>query len=1064
MAGNCYPKLPAMLVAIGLANACASPIDENATRVIAFDAEEFTDAHVDVSPDGRTIVFDVLGDLYTVPVTGGDAIPLTAGSAWDIRPRFSPDGKRIAFISDRGGGEATLWTINARGGNATEYTVARPGWMSGLVPAWGPDGALLDLVPSEPAPSMALHRLVKPQQSVPFSDVDLDLAIHRSTFSADGRFAYHGGARLQQVDLRSGESVDLGVDPELGSIESPRISRSGDQVAYVARRNVADTGDACALRVRELRTGNDEALADIPGCIVSDYDFLPDGTAIIANFAGRLTRIDVASGERRIIPVRVHVERQVNPPLRQVGWKIADGGEVRAKVIRWPTLAPNGSELVFDAFAKIYAMHLLDGNARRVTAGEELEYAPAPSPDGRWVAYTTWSDTELGHVMIAPLHGGKPRQLTTVPGRYVNPVWSPDGTRIAFIADETEARFGLSPKFAGPMTGKWALALKWISVADGGDAHRVLTTSPIKVEPNRFHPVPAFSAGGDRIFIARYMLSDEYGQPGPVLVSVGLDGRDVVPHLRLPEADEVVVSPDGRRVAIVWQGRLYVAFIPYSTGTDVPEVDLGAIRPITTDMPVHVYWQDGDTLVWTTANSVHRYRLGAGAPEWLADIDVRRTRPMPEGCFALVDARLITMKGNEVIEPGTVVVCGNRIAAAGRADAVSTPEGAQRVDASGTTIIPGLVDAHAHFHHPPSEVWLQQNIGYIGSLAHGVTTLYDPSAPTLEVFGQAEMVEAGEIAGPRIYSSGAPILDERQGRNSSNGRVIRSLDDARTVVSSYARYGAGPLKEYFNTHRDRRQWLAQAAREAGISLTSHFDGYPAVLTRIVDGYTAIEHDLGTNRVGGGPFGDDVLEFVAASGVNYTRDSLGGLFDEEVDVEDPKLRRFNPEERLLKEASSSHSPRVRGWLLTERTQSARTLKRLTDLGGLVSIGAHGNGVPGLALHWELWALVLYGGMDPYDALRAATLNGARKLSLDADLGSIEAGKVADLVVLNSNPLENIRNSTDIRYVIKGGFVYDGDSMTQIWPTRKELGPWPWQSEADRKRFAAPDPDPFPSARQ
>lgn len=1027
---------------------------EGNTRIISFDTTEFTDAHVDVSPDGNTIVFDLLGDLYTVPMGGGDVTPLTTGSAWDIRPRYSPDGERIAFVSDRGG-VATLWTIGNQGDDVKEYPVARPGWRTGLVPAWTPDGDLLDLVPGEPAPSMTLHRLVDQQRSVPFSK-EVDPAIYRGSFSEDGRYAYYGGAGLQRVELHSGEVTDLGVKPERGSVRLPRVNQRSGRVAYVVQEYLAGEGELCTLHVRDMSTGADRALANFPGCSTPDYSFVPDGTAVIANLSGKLTRVDVATGAHKVLPVRVHANRKIHPPLRQIDRKISDGGDVQAAVIRWPTLSASGSDLTFSAFANVYVKNVPNGRTRRLTKGRALEYAPALSPDGQWVAYTTWSDTELGHVMIAPIHGGASRKLTTVPGRYVNPVWSPDGTRVAFISDETEARLGLKPRFRGPMTGNWPLALKWVSVVDGGELQKVLTTSPIRVEPNRFHPVPSFSADGERIYISRYVVSEEGGRSGPVLVSVNLDGSDVEPHLYLPEADEVVVSPDGRRVAVVWQGRLYVSSIPRPSGADeVPEFDLDSAQLVTADMPTHISWQDENALIWAEANRMYRYRLGGDRPELVTEVNVRGHRPVPGGCFALVGARLVTMRGDELIERGTLVVCGNRITAMGHADSVSVPEGAQIVDAHGTTIIPGILDVHAHFHHPPSEVWLRQNVGYVGSLAYGVTTLYDPSAPTLDVFGQAEMVEIGEILGPRIYSSGLPIVGGEQG--GSHAPVVQSLDDARTVVAAYARYGAGPLKEYFETRRDRRRWLVQAAQEAGVSMTSHPDA--AVLPRVVDGFTAFEHDFSTNRAGNGSVYDDVLQFLAASGVNYTRDSLGGLFSRDVDVEDPKLRRLNPKARLQQEAAGASSPEIRVYLRNERQQSARILTRLVDLGGLVSIGAHGNGVPGLATHQELWALVLLGDMDPYDALRAATLNGARKLDLETDLGSIEPGKVADLVVLNSNPLEDIRSSVDIRWVIKDGFVYDGDSMIRMWPSRKELDPWPWQSDEDRTRFAAPDTQSF-----
>jgi imidazolonepropionase-like amidohydrolase len=396
------------------------------------------------------------------------------------------------------------------------------------------------------------------------------------------------------------------------------------------------------------------------------------------------------------------------------------------------------------------------------------------------------------------------------------------------------------------------------------------------------------------------------------------------------------------------------------------------------------------------------------------------------------------MRADEVIEHGTLLVCHNRIAAIGGVGNVALPQGARRIDARGTTIVPGLIDVHGHFHHAPAEAWLWQNLRYVGNLAYGVTTIYDPSAPTLDVFGQAEMVEAGEILGPRVYSSGLPILQAGD-QDNGNGVVIRSLADARRIVAAYARYGAGPLKEYFNTRRDRRHWLAEAAREQGLAITTHPDFWPAPLTRIVDGYTALEHDLGANRFRRGPLHDDVLRFVATSGVHYTRDSLQAERGTDVAPDQAKLRRLNPDSLLRAEAAlPSMSDRRAAHRL-----AAIQVNWIDALGGLVSISAHGNGIAGLALHQQMWALVENGGMSPLRALRAGTLNGARKLGLAHDLGSLEVGKVADFVVLNGNPLENIRNSADVRWVVAGGFVYEGPTMARWWPDQRALAPWPWR---------------------
>lgn len=1006
------------------------------TRTIRFETREATDAHVDVSPDGKTILFDVLGDLYTLPIDGGEARPFTSGPSWDVQGRYSPDGREVAFISDRGGAVG-LWTVQADGTRPIEYAVSHRDWT--LNSCWTPGGLLLDLAPD------SLAEFKTPRQQQPAFGKNIDPGLYYGSFSSDGGYGYTAGNGLQRIDLVTGERKELVKNAEQFMASNPCISPDNRMLAYMNSTYTQAKGEGCDLRVLDLVTGEDRELVDsISVDIKPRYDFTPDGRSIIVSRRGELVRVDVATGLKANIPFKVSVVREVSIPLHHASRRIGTDS-VETKIIRWPTCRGGANRIVYSAFGKLYASEAgSNARPRRLTTDGAFEFSPALSPDGKWVAYTTWADREMGHIMIVPAGGGQPRQVTTSPGRYTNPAWSPDGSWLAFIADTTAARQGLRSRHSGPNIIGWKLILSRASGVQHGKAvvNAGLTITP-GIEPGRFYPIPTVSADGGRVFVVTYHNDGE--KAGSVLLSAKPDGTDVVYHLWLPPGDEAVVSPDSRHVAVVSQGKLWVVEVPLKPEKDIPAADLTRALLVSNDAPTYVSWQDSETLVWAITDKIYQRRIDTTeTAKLLTDVDIREPYLLPNGEFALVNARVVTMKGREVIEQGTIIVRNNRIAEVGKS--VAVPNNMFIFDMKGKTIIPGLVEAHCHAHHACKELWQKQNYQYTGNLAYGVTTIYDPSTSTMDVFGQAEMVKTGIILGPRVFSSGAPILGGNP--NATSYRDIRSPQDALNAVAQVARYGASPIKEYLQLRRQQRQWLVRAARQCGVLIVSHYGGSRGTdfyegLTRITDGFTGIEHELRST-----PVYDDVIRFVAASKVIYTPmigGSVGDLYGHRLNVDDAKLNRFNPRFVIEREKAMFTSA---GYRLMARQYevgrkiASRALADISSQGGLLGVSAHGNGIPGLATHWEMWSYTL-AGMSPFEALQAATLNGARKLDLQAELGSIEAGKLADLVVLNSNPLENIENSTDVYRVIKDGFVYDGADMTQLWPFEKALEPWPWE---------------------
>jgi Tol biopolymer transport system component/imidazolonepropionase-like amidohydrolase len=1086
-------------------------------RRIAFTTTQGTWTSLDVAPDGRTLVFDLLGDLYSLPIAGGKAVRLTSGPAWDVQPRFSPDGKTIAFTSDRSGID-NLWTIDADGRNARAITEEKDVYVRS--PDWTPDGGYLVARREEgktagipPVELFIYHR--QGGSGVKLTSADEISNCAGPVASSDGRFIYFSRRQrgfsylpnlqdgLWQVARYDRMNATISqVTEGFGGGARPVLSHGGDRLAYLSRRD-----GKTVLVLRDLGSGRERVLArdlakdEMEGFAQSDlypgYDFLPDDSAILISDGGKLARFEVETGARSEIPFTAEVEQWAAP---RVAWQ--DGvarGPVAIKVLRRPGQSPDGAAIVFESLGQLWRQPVAAGKAlgepQRITSGAraqdptpEREYAPAISPDGGSVAFVSWSDRDLGSVWRVPLAGGEPTRLTTEPGHYANPVWSPDGEKLAIFRGSGLEMRGRQPE------EEQSFDLYVLSSTDAATKPAFVTSVNLGAG-QIFHPYATFLEGGERLLFAQAVPGKKpQDEVKTDLVSVRLDGSDRKTHLRLPPASEIAPSPDGQWVAFTSRDNVYLTAWPPVRTAEPPEVSLTAsalpVWRLSEPAGAFIAWADGGkTLTWTLGprflrlpidralafvaeekrKAAEKARAGEGGdakpdrkgakkdgaeapepdlklpPADAIEIALTVPRAQPSGSFVLRGAKVVTMRGEEVLASADVVVTDNRIAAVGPAGTVPVPTGAASLDAAGTTIVPGLIDTHAHLHYSAFEIFPQTKWEYLANLAYGVTTTYDPSAPTIDVFAQAEMVEAGKMLGPRIYSSGMVLYG---GQQTDIWAAVDSLEDARRQVRRMKAWGARMIKVYQQPRRAQRIWFAEAARAEKMLLTAEGGGELwSDLSMVADGFTAFEHSLPVE------LGEDSVRFLAESDTFYTPTllvSYGGPWGElyywqtRNPHDDVKLNRFVPHFAL------DNWGRRHPWIEPSEYQFplvAEGVASVVKAGGNVALGAHGQ-LQGLGVHWELWAMAGDGGsgraLTPHEAWRTATAKAAEKLGLLPDLGTVEAGKLADLLVLEADPLADVHNSEKIRWVVKNGEIYEAATLRRIWPSIVEPPKQTWQN--------------------
>ena len=1013
-------------------------------KTFNLNTDEGTWMNLDISPDGKTIVFDMLGDIYTMPVTGGKAKALRTGLAFEVQPRYSPDGTYISFTSDAEGGN-NIWVMTADGQNAKAITKEKYRLLNNAV--WTPDGKSLvarkhyTSERSVGAGEMWQYPLVGSAGLQITKRKNDQQDVNDPSISPDGRYLYYaedmypGGFFqynkdpnsqiyvIKQYDFTTGKTKTITGGP--GGAARPIISRDGKNLAFVKRIR-----EQTVLYIHDLATGEEKPIyfdldkdqqeAWAVFGVYPYFSWMPNNRDLVFWSAGKIHSINIDSKVIKNIPFEIDTSIKLTE-THQVK-REAFTENFSSKMIKDVKTSPNGNTIIFTSLGHIYKKTLPNGIPTRISNLSDFEADPSFSPDGKSVLFVTWNDENLGAIYSIKLDGSGLKKLTKQKGIYRTPVYDGSGSKIAYRKESGNGDQGFD---FTKMTGIYTMNYT------GSYPKRIS-------ESGEF---PQFSEDNKRVFFQTGGAF--FGNLTKKLKSVDLSGNDEKSHFTSKLANRIVPSPDNKWVAIIHLHKVYIA--PFIQNGQEINLDIKTksfhVESLSEEAGIDIHWGSSNKKVhWTLGDEYFTKNLIDNTKDPFAKTNLDSSKAtsssinltvksdVPEGIIAFTNARLITMNGNKVIEEGTIIINQNKIDTIGTSEKIAIPEGAKVYDMKGKTIMPGIVDVHAHVGAFRNGLSTQKHWQFYANLAFGVTTSHDPSVHTKAAFTLEELQKSGQTVGPRLFSTGFILY----GAEGDFKAVVNNLEDARFAIERTKAFGAKSVKSYNQPRREQRQQIMQAAKELGVNVVPEGgSNFYSNMSMIFDGHTGIEHNIPVN-----PVYKDVLSLWSNSKTGYTPTLIvnyGGMngemfFYEESNVwENQTLLKYTP--RYVIDTRSRHRIKIprkeyeNGHILT-----SKTVTDLSKMGVKVNLGAHGQ-LQGLGAHWELWMLH-QGGMSNLEALKAATINGAEYIGIGDELGTLEVGKLADLIILDKNPLENIRHSNTVTHTMINGRLYDVTTMNEI----------------------------------
>lgn len=991
----------------------AQSADENLSqRTLEFETREVTDASLDLAPDGQTLVFSLLGDLYQLPLEGGAARLLVDGGMFDREPRLSPDGAKLAYLSDGASG-GTLHPRDTHGiviravdeGGAGGYNGEPVERSLGLVDPgrvqWTRDGAAFYVAARGAADAdLPLSKrsiyLVPALEGAPICVTDAGIFADQP-FVLRGGFGYvearAGGSRATKViALRAGKPELLFIEPE-GEVTAPAVSPDAAWIAYVLRgagperlRLRSLTSESEKARDLDPATPRAHASADeVPG-----FAWTADGRALLVAGAGRLLRVPIDGTAPIAIPLhaRVRFDRRDGP---QPSFTVPSTRD---------PFTPRG-------ITSVDLKYPIGKLVASATAGD-LQLSAFLTPRGPTLSnHPGWDD----HVYFSPTHNEVAFQRTTgdqrltilrpieeniargdfrplkledrvapssnAPYRLVG--WHPDGERLLGVVDESTDR-----------------PIVLVDLGTGG-------LDTLYVSRSGVDPAPQFSRNDGYLYFTEL---DAKGIPNLHRLTSEASGWVAKPVTRFESgAFDGVISPNGESVAFRRNWQLFAA--PFN----VPDGPADADATKLTDAC------DGPFGWFPNSLSVYMSSIGSLVAVRIEDLEVVETPPEihyglspRRPSAAITDVNIVDVERGTVIPHQTIVIEDGRIL---RITGAATPgelPSSHRVDGAGLFAIPGLFEMNAR-----SEDATPRSL-----LALGVTTMRDIGSPLARSFSWKDASDAFRVPGPRVLASG-PVLEGDFASGARLSLVARSVEELGLALDRLNERSLAMIEVGASLPRVFRQEAIARASERGQVAGMHASSLELAVTGLSDGARFLD---GSPLTG---FHGDVTACLAASGACWSP----GLSTLGVGERDRRLGRGGTDDPILTKATwselATRSARGRFATWSDDQLDAQVRALGASVAAAMKSGvqvAIGTGSPdagaafGVSVAGELTALV-EGGVSASDALRAATTVPAHALGVESALGSLASGKLADIVLLRSNPLADPRALQTVAHVLFEG---------------------------------------------
>ncbi|MBA8826141.1 Tol biopolymer transport system component [Saccharopolyspora lacisalsi] len=929
------------------------------------------------APEGSRVAFDVVNAIWVAGASGEPARRLTDQLQDATQPDWSPDGRRLVFQSYQDG-RFHLWVIGVDGQGLRQLTEG--GW-DHREPRFSPDGRLIAFSSDRSNAGYQIFTLeVDTGRISRVTTAQQD--VRTPSWSPDGSALIYlaGGAAIERVQLASGAVRRLvEEDPASTTLFGPSLAPDGTSVGYVHR-----TGSRSDLMVDQRTVTEGEDV----------FGFAPrwlSAGELLYTADGRIRRRRLDGGSDEVpFTARVPVRTERSYPRRRPGVR---GNRVLG--IAGPVCSRDGTRVAFRALNSVWVM-VLGQEPRKLVDDGYFASDPDFSPDGRRVVYVS-DRGGTADLWLRELDSGAEHRITDVEGAQLAPRFSPDGTRIAY-QDQDGATWVAEP--GSGRTRQVAPPLFQPGRPDWSPDGRVLVLAAVKPYSRRFRE------GTSQIL--RVELDSgalHYTEPLPFR-SISTRGDD-----------GPVWSPDGAHLAFSLESRAWVVPV------DALGRFTGPPRRVTDELTDSLAWRDAEHLLFLNGGHLRSVHIGTGRTSTIP-LRLRWSPARTEQHRAVHVGALWDGHANTLRRGVDIVLAHDRIAAV-----LPHRPGRPTLEAGELTAIPGLIDAHNHWHLRGRQWGDRQGRAW---LAYGITTTRSPGDPAYQMQETREALASGARVGPRYYATGEAIDGSRVYYNFM--RPTLSAQQLRLEMERASKLGYDLIKTYVRLPASLQREAVALAHELGVPLTSHYL-YPAADI----GVDGMEHTGATNRLGyshtvselGNAY-QDVIDLFTTSGMSITPTLFSSAalyaFDRSL-VEDRRTAALFPPweyESLLAKVEQATGPEGEVWR-AELANKVTMLLRIHRGGGFVIAGTDAPlDDVALSLHMNMRAMVRH-GFTPHEALTVATRNPARWLGLGEELGHVRPGAYADLALVSGNPLNDITAAAAVHTTIRGGRVYTGEQL-------------------------------------